>query len=564
MTTAAETHPETETHPSGAAQGEAPPRVHKGEFVGLAALTTLALLVRWVALTHRELWLDEAYTVLVARADGWIELLRMVAADNYPPLYFLGMRVWVAAFGFGEAAMRWPSVLAGVALVPLVWALVRETGRDLAGASGEAPGAGARLAAAALAGLSPVLVHYSLEARPYTLLWALAVGVVIVLHRVVRRGSDPGKERALVLASLLTAVALGVHYFAALLAPIWGLAWWTARGRRLRVLVAGGAAVLPVLLWALLVAHREPGATAWLAGFWHGPLEALGSSAAVFSLGGFPDHLGVLGSVALHAPLAWTVGLWFGVPALAMTVAAVHRSLVRGLVRERGGAALILPLAALGPAVLLALASLTHPVYLAGRYELLGYPAWIALWALGVERGVARIRRRSPGTDEGRRVSKVLAWVGVSTVTAVGLTLVLGLYLWLSPGPWRIRQVARKIVDSGDGEVVAVGLVRAPLRVQLWRLGDDREVLSFPAEVERHPGWMDPSGPSEEELLREARNLRDRTGTGPLWIVAPPSRGTSTDPELFGILVRELLSESPRRVHRESVSGVHVWHRSPP
>lgn len=535
-----------------------PPRVTKRELVGLLLLTVLALAVRWLALTGRELWLDEAYTVLVARADGWGELLRMVAADNYPPLYFLAMRVWVAGFGFGEAAMRWPSVLAGVALVPLVWALVHETGRGLGRSPDESPGPGARLPAAALAGLSPVLVHYSLEARPYTLLWALAVGVVIALHRFVRCG-DPSREQggtaALTLAAGLTAVALGVHYFAALLAPVWGLAWWLARGRRLRVLAAAGAAVLPVALWALLAAEWEPGAGAWLAGFWSGPAHALWTSGKVFSLGDFPDYLRALGGVALYPPLAWAVGLWFGVPAVAMAVWTLRRAVTGG-----GGRVLFLPLASFGPAVVLAVASLGHPVYLTGRYDLLGYPAWIALWALGVERGVELLVGR--GGD--RRSWRVSSWLGVSAVTAVGLVILLVLYLWVGAGPWAMHRVAQKIGASGDDAVVAVGLVRAPLQVQMWRLGDRREVLSFPAEVERHPGWVDFSAFSREDLLEEARELRERIGTRPVWIVALLGRRSPPEPEPQEILLRVLRSGSSRRIHREAFSGLVLWHLEPP
>lgn len=66
----------------------------------LIALTAAALAVRWLAIEHRELWLDEAFTAVIARSEGWGELLRMVAADNHPPLYFLGMRVWVLAKAF--------------------------------------------------------------------------------------------------------------------------------------------------------------------------------------------------------------------------------------------------------------------------------------------------------------------------------------------------------------------------------------------------------------------------------------------------------------------------------
>jgi 4-amino-4-deoxy-L-arabinose transferase-like glycosyltransferase len=529
-----------------------PSQVSKGEIVALLLLTILALVVRWGVLTHRELWLDEAYTVVVARAEGWGELLRMVAADNYPPLYFLAMRVWVAVFGFGDAAMRWPSVLAGVALVPLAWALVRETGSSL----GRFPdhGSGAPLLAAAVTGLSPVLVHYSLEARPYTLLWALAVGIVIALHRFVRSGVGSrgrGGTGALILAAGLTAVACAVHYFAALLAPVWGLAWWTGRGRRLQVLVAGGAALLPTALWALLAAEWSSGATAWLSGFWSGPLGALWTSVEVFSLGRFPDYLRALGGVVLRPPLAWAVGLWFGVPAAARTVGALREA-----AGGAGGRALFLPLATFGPAVGLALVSLWHPLYLAGRYELIGYPGWIALWALGVDRAAAFLARKG--------VDRRSLWVGVTTVTALGLTFLLTVYIWVSPGPWSLHRAAREVVASGDEPVVAVGLIRAPLQVQLWRLGDSREILSFPAEIERHPGWMDLSAVTREDLAREARRLRDRIGTRAVCVAARVGSGGPSEPRLQQILLRVLLSDGSRRVRREEISGITLWHVSSP
>lgn len=524
----------------------------------LIALTAAALAVRWLAIEHRELWLDEAFTVVIARSEGWGELVRRVAADNHPPLYFLGMRVWVTLFGFGAAAVRWPSVLAGVALVPLTWKLVREAGRPREGALRDdgAPvedsGPGPRLAAAAVAGFSPLLLHHSLEARPYTLLWALAVGVLIGLFRF-ERSRGPDGTAGLVLAGALTALGLGVHYFTVLLAPVWGWVAWTAHGRRGRVVATGLVAVLPVGAWALWLADWPQGSTAWLVWLWTGPVDALWTSLEAFSLGGFPHFSRILGRVVIpQAALAWGLGLWFGLP--------VALGIVDGLLRNprRGG---ILPLAALGPALLLALVSLHTPLYLACRYELLGYPAWIALWALGLAQGVRWIAKGPPAR---RRRLRRLVWSGAWLVTGLGLSVVLVLYLRVSPGPRTRHEVARRVAASGDEAVIAVGLVRAPLQVQMWSLGSPQQVLSFPTDIEEHPGWMDLDRYSREELLADARSLRERLGDQRVWVVAAvkPDRHP-LEPRLIEALAKTFLTQSHRLGPRLDFSGFAVWSLQP-
>jgi len=515
-------------------------RPRRGEILALAGLSVLALLVRLDLLTDRELWLDEAYTALVVQSDSLGEMLRSLATDNYPPLYFLALRAWTALFGAGEAAVRLPSVIAGVALVPLIWWLVREVGRPLGA------GAGARLLAATLAAFSPLLIHYSLEARPYTLLWALAVGVLVFLHRLLERA----ESRALVAAAGLSAIALGVHYFAVLLAPVWGVVAWGARSRRGKVVGAAGLALLPVVVWVVWLAHRPPGAAAWLEGFWHGPLAALGGSLQAMSLAAFPDYLGTLGAVKPRPLLAGVLGLGFGLPVAAGWV----RCVVSSRLSARGW---FLPAAALGPAVLLALVSLAQPVYLVGRYELIGYPAWIALWALGVC-GAVRWLTGAAGSRTLRRAG----WSAAAVATCVGVALLLGLYRWVSPKPWAVHRIAEQAVTSGEDEevLVAVGLLWAPVKYQLRRLGSEQEPRAFPPEIEGHPGWMDPDAWTAQQLQAAAETLRARLDGRPVRLVAAvDAGGQPRQPGLVEPLARTLLACGYRVAEREDSDGLGVW-----
>jgi 4-amino-4-deoxy-L-arabinose transferase-like glycosyltransferase len=103
----------------------------------------------------------------VGRPFGLASLLE----DVHGPLYSLVLHLWGAVAGDGEWAMRAPSMVCGVAVVPaLAWLATRWLGRDTA------------VPAAWLAAGAPFLVWYSQEARNYMLLIlcvCLAGGVLL-------------------------------------------------------------------------------------------------------------------------------------------------------------------------------------------------------------------------------------------------------------------------------------------------------------------------------------------------------------------------------------------------
>src|SRR5205085_7240532 len=71
-------------------------------------------------LTSSHLWLDEALTVNIAR----LPLSRIPDAlrhDGSPPLYYLLLHWWIAAFGAGDIAVRALSAVLAIATLPLLW-----------------------------------------------------------------------------------------------------------------------------------------------------------------------------------------------------------------------------------------------------------------------------------------------------------------------------------------------------------------------------------------------------------------------------------------------------------
>ncbi len=482
----------------------------------------LAAAIRLLRISAREPWLDEACTAWFAGGADFGEVIERLAADAHPPLYYLLMHVWTGLFGVGDVALRLPSVIASVALVPVVAWIVAEAGG----------GRGAQLFAAVGAALSPWLVYYGVETRAYALL-ALISGVVLA---ALMRAAWTGSRRAWLVAAVSTSAALYVHHYGIFLLPLWLLAVIGAvsETKRFGALV-GTLAVASWVPWAWVwLAGQSRVGGAWLGGFWHGPVDALAGSLRVLALvPPFPDHLGELGLVELPLPIALAVGLVFAVPA---GVGAVVPLLMVRHDRERAS---LLPRVALPTAALLlptvgaVLVSLSRPIFLAGRYDLMAAPAWLALGAIGVEVIGDRL------ADSRQRRFAIVAVV----VATLCLCTVLIPFLRIPAGPRAFTAAATQIAAAAPGDaVVVVGLARAPLELQLSVVADSHHLESFPASIADHPGWMDRAHYGIEPMRRDvaalAARLADYDG---VWLVAElDDRGGFAEPRLAGFLFAAL------------------------
>lgn len=167
----------------------------------LLALTLFALGLRLFNLDLRSIWLDEAYSLNLARAD-WAGILWGAKLDIHPPLYHLLLAGWIRLFGTSEWAARSLSVLFGALLVPVAFLLARSLAD--------------RKAAwwtAALVAVSPYFVELSRSARMGALL-ALFTALSWYFFLQVIRGRGLLAAAGYVLCSL---AALYTHYFAFLL-----------------------------------------------------------------------------------------------------------------------------------------------------------------------------------------------------------------------------------------------------------------------------------------------------------------------------------------------------------
>lgn len=196
-------------------------------------LLVVAFALRW-PLMGESLWIDELYTSRLFCGPPLV-LMKTLFSDIHPPVYFLFMHGWIAAFGDSELALRTPPLIAG--LLSLV--VVRQLGARWFGSRV------GWIAAWGLA-LSPTHLWYSTEARPYSA--NLLLTLLCVWAYAHLRDRQTGWR--LTLWAMLLIVTAGSHYYLA--AIPFGIALWEVgerhSGWRGRALAAASALLLAVAL----------------------------------------------------------------------------------------------------------------------------------------------------------------------------------------------------------------------------------------------------------------------------------------------------------------------------
>ncbi len=103
------------------------------------------------------LWHDEAFSALMIRYS-WGEMIRRLALDVHPPMYYMVLKLWHYAFGDGLGSLRGFSIFFGVLTIPAAYLFVKQAffSHKMA------------MWAAILVAISPFEVQFAAEARMYT------------------------------------------------------------------------------------------------------------------------------------------------------------------------------------------------------------------------------------------------------------------------------------------------------------------------------------------------------------------------------------------------------------
>jgi len=217
----------------------------------VVALTVLAAVIRFYRIGHQGFWYDESISALLAHFPLG-EMFRLLPrSESTPPLYYCIAWVWVRVFGDGEAGLRSLSAVAGVATVPVMYALGARLSSVRTG-----------LIVAALAACNPLLIWYSQEARAYELLVLLSAASLLAFTYLLERPTP----RSAAAWAILSALALTTEYYA-ILVVIPAALWLLYRHRRSRPVqfAIGGVVAVGLALIPLAIRENENRLSHWIA-----------------------------------------------------------------------------------------------------------------------------------------------------------------------------------------------------------------------------------------------------------------------------------------------------------
>lgn len=247
--------------------------------------------LRFWQIGNKPLWLDEAFSLWLAR-HPWPDMLRwLVQIDQHPPLYYTLLGGWLA-LGTDEATLRALSALLSTLTIPLIFVLGRALLDTRVG-----------LLAALLLAVSPFHVWMAQEARMYALLTWNATWAILAFVRLLNRQSQTCRWWVLyVVATILTMLTHNVAIFLPLTLNALVLGFWLVRragldpGVELPPLSRWVMAQLVILaLWGVWLPTFVVQARGVYAEFWI-PSPTWGRVAGVFKhfLSAFlPDRLGL-------------------------------------------------------------------------------------------------------------------------------------------------------------------------------------------------------------------------------------------------------------------------------
>lgn len=439
----------------------------------------MASLLHLLGQSMRPLWLDEAATYWTARHGVWA-ILQGIGADGTPPLYFLLAKASVRVFGGGELALRLPSIVAALALIPAIYVVTNAVA-----------GMRAALIAAALAAISPLTHYYAVEARNYSLLMLETTGI---LYAFIRATEEPRRLRWWMTLGCVQAAQLLTHIYGVFLLPIPVLAAFLVGERSSlsrRIVGAAGTVLVAVAVcspWLhLALVNANSGVSDWIRDFWVSipPAWAIPQSIEAFGFGGaYPPYL----SYMALAPNASRLGL--GLTLLLLVFAFIGKG---DTGRSKPGHVSMLFLF-LGTPLIAAWtwSVLAQPLYLPGRYDTVVLPVFLILLGIGFDR-LFRFSRA------GVLVAVVvLGYLAVlSWIPALGPTV--------APDP--VDQAAGLDLgrDARPGDVVVSTSLRgAVTEYYATRAGFVGAFTTFPSETNQHPGWY-----SAPRLLRDRNRLAE-------------------------------------------------------
>ncbi|MDX6612729.1 MAG: mannosyltransferase [Blastocatellia bacterium] len=212
-------------------------------------VVTLFVAVRLRGLTAACLWFDEIFSVHAAR-HNWSQILSFAAADLiHPPLFYVLLKVWIAAGGESVTWLRlFPALTSIAAIVPFCL-VCRELRLN----------AGERNLSLLLLAISGFLIKYAQEVRMYSLLFFFSLCSLWLFLKFLNGGAL--SKRILMALTASNLVLVYTHYSGWVAVAVQCLAILLWQRHRWRSFLASAATLVVIYIpWLYeLKTAAEPG-----------------------------------------------------------------------------------------------------------------------------------------------------------------------------------------------------------------------------------------------------------------------------------------------------------------
>ena len=456
----------------------------------ILVVLAIAAETRFLGITDRSLWFDEAFSVSVARFDLPHIVQFVQIGDTHPPFYYALLSGWVRLFGTSELGVRSLSALLGVLTVLLLYAFAsRLVDREVA------------VAAAALAASSAFAAHAGQEARMYPLLGFLALASWFAMLMAI----EDKKRWGWALYVVSTVLMLYTHYFGFLVLGAQALylapRLWGDRRTALAAGLALGCVLVLFIPWVPAFIREAMSGRGWPT---FRPPADFRQVLDLLGMFGFGGELLGMGGYFHSGGLPLWEGTLITLPFVALVGA--------GLCALRGGRAWLLICYWAVPIATAITVSQRFNIFYARYFSFL-VPAFALLVAAGVDLVARRVSQPTGGR-----------WLGRSGAMAVLVVLLLGInipvvsgytYQGMGDYDWRgAAEVVTAKAQPNDYILFVPGF--AEVAFEYYYKGALPRTQLTPLEVYRMVGIRQVSIPRVDK----AWGCRLAAGHPHLWIVA--------------------------------------------
>ena len=143
----------------------------------LFMILSVGLFLRIYHLGYESIWVDEGYSIIFAKLN-FPQLIEVTSKDVHTPFYFMILHYWINLFGDSEFSIRFPSAVFGFIAIVMVYKVGGLIFDKKVG-----------LLSSLILALSVFHIHYSQDARMYSLMALLSLVSMYFFIRLIKEGS---------------------------------------------------------------------------------------------------------------------------------------------------------------------------------------------------------------------------------------------------------------------------------------------------------------------------------------------------------------------------------------